>query len=389
MFLPGAIQLVLAMLWWALHLEGRLDGWTLLSGTALAESAAHTWLMLYGLFPFFVFGFLFTALPNWVNGGKVSRAEYVASASLMGGGSLLFYAGIYVPALALVAVALHGLGWGIGLVALLQVLRQAPAGDKRQPWIAWVSLSAGLAGEVAFLAWLAGGGDIFLRAVAALGIWGFLVPLFLAVCHRMVPWFTSRIVANYVIVRPYGPLWAMLAAAVAHGLLEVAEQRAWTWVVDLPLAVLAFWILSRWGIARSLHERLLAMLHIAFAWAAIAFALYGLDSLALWLGLAWGMGLAPLHALGIGFFGAMLLGMDSRVSLGHSGRPLKADAATWHLFWLAQVAALVRMLPDLLPGLMSYRLVSLSALVWLLAFGLWTWRYAPFYWRPRADGKPG
>ena len=38
-----------------------------------------------------------------------------------------------------------------------------------------------------------------------------------------------------------------------------------------------------------------------------------------------------------------------------------------------------------LPG----HLVSLSGLLWLLAFGGWAWKYAPLYWRPRADGKPG
>ncbi|NWG86285.1 MAG: NnrS family protein, partial [Hydrogenophilaceae bacterium] len=96
-----------------------------------------------------------------------------------------------------------------------------------------------------------------------------------------------------------------------------------------------------------------------------------------------------LHALGIGFFGSMLIGMASRVSLGHSGQALEADALTWWLFWLVQLAALVRLLPDLLPGIAPYRIASVAAAIWLVAFGGWAWRYAPYYWRPRADGKPG
>jgi uncharacterized protein involved in response to NO len=389
MFLPGAIQLVLTMLWWAVDLEGRFTGEHVLPEPAIADTPAHIWLMLYGLFPFFVFGFLFTALPNWVNGGKIPRPAYIASALLMTGGAVLFYGGIVSAPLAALAVALHVLGWAIGAGALLKVLRQAPAGDKRQPWVAWACVAAGLAGDAAFLAWLLTEEQVYFEAGAAIGIWAFLVPLFLAVCHRMLPWFTSRVVPNYVIVRPYGPLWVMLAACLGHGLLEALGQRQFTWLTDLPLAVLAFWFIARWGIARSLGERLLAVLHIAFLWAAIAFALYGLGSLMLFLDLAVGLGHAPLHALGIGFFGAMLVGMASRVSLGHSGRPLKADDLTWWVFWGVQIAALVRMLPDLPPDQMPYRLVSLSALIWLAAFGVWAWRYAPIYWRPRADGKPG
>jgi uncharacterized protein involved in response to NO len=84
----------------------------------------------------------------------------------------------------------------------------------------------------------------------------------------------------------------------------------------------------------------------------------------------------------------MLIGMASRVSLGHSGRSLQADGLTWALFWLIQGVALLRMLPDLVPGLPP-SLITLAGALWLLAFGLWTGKYAPMYWRPRADGKPG
>lgn len=30
-----------------------------------------------------------------------------------------------------------------------------------------------------------------------------------------------------------------------------------------------------------------------------------------------------------------------------------------------------------------------SMLLWLGAFALWAWRYAPAFWRPRSDGRPG
>jgi uncharacterized protein involved in response to NO len=179
----------------------------------------------------------------------------------------------------------------------------------------------------------------------------------------------------------------MLAASVGHGALVAAGRPAWTWPADLVLAALALWFTSRWGIARSFGVRLLAMLHIAFVWATLAFTLAALDGLAGLAGLATPFGLAPLHALAIGFFGSMLVGMASRVTLGHSGRKLEADGLTWGLFWLVQVTALVRMLPDLAAA--PYPLVVVSAGLWLLCFLPWSVRYAPAYWRPRADGKPG
>ncbi|MFA5083409.1 MAG: NnrS family protein [Hydrogenophilaceae bacterium] len=387
LFLSGAIQTVATMAWWLLILAGRLGGSAILPEPAVAAAAGHVWLMLYGLLPFFVFGFLFTAMPNWLETGPIPRRRYVATAALMSVGAALFYPGLYLPGLAIVAVLLHLAGWGVGLTALLASLRASGEPDRRHSWAAWAALVMGWLGGAACLGWLMGDAPWLLTLAVQLGVWGFLTPLFLVVCHRMIPWFTSRVVANYVMIRPYGALWIMLAASLGHGALIGSGQTGWTWLADLPLAALALWFTSRWGIARSFGVRLLAMLHIAFVWAALAFVLFALDSLATVMGWPVAFGLAPLHALAIGFFGSMLIGMASRVSLGHSGRKLEADNFTWALFWLVQGVAVVRMLPELLAA--PYVLIVVSAALWLLAFMPWAGRYGTYYWRPRADGKPG
>jgi uncharacterized protein involved in response to NO len=284
---------------------------------------------------------------------------------------------------------LHILGWSAALRGLLATLRGGKDPDKRHAWATWVALFLGAVAEAVMLAGLFFGHDEWLQPALELGIWGCLTPLFLTVCHRMIPYFTSRVVSNYVVIRPYALLWAMWSGCLVHAALAAAGQGSMTWLVDLLLAALAFWFSARWGLRRGFQVRLLAMLHVAFLWAGAAFALYGLDSLAGFLGLSWSAGHAPLHALGIGFFGAMLIGMASRVSLGHSGRALQADAATWWLFWLMQGVALLRMLPDMTAGLLPYRLVTLAGLAWLAVFGAWVWKYAPMTWRPRVDGKTG
>ena len=384
LFLPGAVQGVIAMVWWLLDLESRLAGGAGLALAGLPSPLLHGWLMVFGFFPFFVFGFLFTAAPNWVSGPAVARPAYVASMLGLSLGVLLLYLGQSIPGL-----LLHLLGWSVALQALLTTLRGGNDPDKRHAWATWAALALGAAAEALMLAGLFLDHWEWLQPGLELGIWGCLVPLFLSVCHRMIPFFTSRVLGNYVMVRPYGLLWAMWAACLLHVALFVTEWGSLTWLVDLPLAALAFWFSSRWGFMRGFQVRLLAMLHVAFLWAGIAFTLFGLDSLAGFIGLAWSAGNAPLHALGIGFFGAMLIGMASRVSLGHSGRALQADAATWRLFWLMQGVALLRMLPDLSAGALPDRLASLAGLAWLIVFGAWAWKYAPMTWRPRVDGKAG
>ena len=104
----------------------------------------------------------------------------------------------------------------------------------------------------------------------------------------------------------------------------------------------------------------------------------------------WALGRAPIHALGVGFFGGMLVAMVTRVTMGHSGRPLQMDRATLACFLGVQLAAASRVGSEIVaaPGAIRNLLLG-SALLWLVAFGAWSLRNARIYLAPRVDGKPG
>jgi uncharacterized protein involved in response to NO len=133
------------------------------------------------------------------------------------------------------------------------------------------------------------------------------------------------------------------------------------------------------------------MLHLALVAFAVALALYAVDSLATAAGHAGAVGLAPLHALTIGYFAATTVSMVSRVSLGHSGRALEADALTWWAFLGVLATAGVRAVADLwfVPPVLRLWLSVAAAVLWLAVFAVWGAKYLPIYLRPRADGRPG
>jgi uncharacterized membrane protein SirB2 len=107
--------------------------------------------------------------------------------------------------------------------------------------------------------------------------------------------------------------------------------------------------------AACLANRMVSVLHIAFAWLAPAFALFALQSCSGKLPGA-SVGQAPPACAGtLGFFASsMLIGMVSRVTLGHSGRPVLADRRDVDAaFCMMQAAtALLRVAGELpaLPG---------------------------------------
>jgi uncharacterized protein involved in response to NO len=389
-FFVGAVQGVAAIVWWLADLAGRYSGWYASPAWTVPAPWAHAYLFLYGLFPSFIFGFLLTAMPNWV-GTAPRRQRCVLAAALLGSGLLLLYVGLATtPGLAVAGLGVHLAGWLLALLELVRLLRLATSGNLAFPRFVVALLAAGWIGAATLFAALAFDAG-WAWDIGKRGVWFFLLPLFFSISHRMVPFFSSGVLPGYVLWRPRWVLWLVVAGSFAHGALEVAGEYRWLRAVDAPLAAVVLWAAIRWGLARCFAARLLAVLHLSLVGLAVALSLYAVQSATLAATGAAILGSGPLHAMTIGYFSAMAVAMVSRVSLGHSGNALIADGWTWVAFWGLLLTAVVRVLADLaraVPALWP-PLILASGLLFLVFFGLWTARYLPVYLRPRVDGRPG
>jgi len=389
MFLAGAVQMLLIMLFWLAELLGRAGpGWPPLP-LMLPSTFVHAFLMLYGVFPFFIFGFLFTVYPRWMGGPVVPATRYVVSFVLLSGGMLLFYAGLFVSHMLLaLALIVQLAGWAVVLYSLLAVYRQARNHGPHERLLNFALLAA-MTGILCFLYGVVTGSALAFQLARELGLWLFLLPVVFTVGHRMIPFFSQSALINYIMVRPSWGLPVMVVCAAAHVLFEVSGLSAWRFLADAPLAAAALHHSWVWQFRRSFHARLLAMLHIAFLWLGIGMTLYTVQSFVLLVTGTDLLGRAPLHALGIGFLTGMVVAMASRVTLGHSGRALEANDLTWRVLLGVNIAAVMRIVAEFVPGTAGNALSVLAALTWLVSFLLWNWLYTPMYLRPRLDQNPG
>jgi uncharacterized protein involved in response to NO len=233
---------------------------------------------------------------------------------------------------------------------------------------------------------VSGGSAAWAFASIKLGTFGFLLPVYLTVAHRMFPFFASNVVPGYV---PWRPMW-LLAVAFAlllvHLGLELVHAYAWLWIADAPLLVLALTLLWRWW-PRGKKPGLLTVLFLGLAWLPVTFALYLAQSLAYLQTGTYMFGRAPAHALFVGFFGSVLVAMVTRVTQGHSGRPLVMPAVAWFAFVALQAVAVARVFADLAPDPVRWH--AISAIGWLVALAPWVTRLGRIYLAPRIDGKPG
>ncbi|GAB1231645.1 NnrS family protein [Ferrigenium sp. UT4] len=391
MFFGGAVQTLLVMLWWLFELSTRYLFPQQTVAWPLFPTAIHIWLLLFGTLPFFFFGFLMTTFPRWMAGNEIPAARFVPAFALMFAGVLLFYAGlVFGRALLLLADVSLLAGWAVGLYALLRVLLDTRRGDKRHTIVLFIAFSIGWLALLSFLLWQLTGAHALLQLSLRAALWGFVLLVFATVAHRMIPFFTASALQQQDVPRPFWPWWTLLVASLVHGVLEFFNLSAWLWLADLPLAASALTLTYLWGFRRSFRNPLLAVLHVGFAWLSIAMLLYSVQSL--WLfthgGTAFILGLAPLHALTVGCYATLVIGMGTRVTLGHSGLPFVIDTPVKLMFAGIQFTALLRLAADLLPSHSGWLYLA-ATLLWLACFGPWVWRYLPAYWRPRADGQPG
>jgi uncharacterized protein involved in response to NO len=341
--------------------------------TAFAPRDWHVHEMLFGYVGAVIAGFLLTAIPNWT--GRLP---------IQGGPLAILFAAWLAGRL---AVTFSGLiGWQVALAAdaafllllAAAAVREIVAGRK---WnnlkvVGIISLLA--AANIAFHveAHLDGVAGYSTRAGIAL-----VVTLVCVIGGRIVPSFTR----NWLARREPGwlpvPFGRFDAVAMAVG---VCAMIAWVVAPSGRLVAGALGVagllhivrLARWAGYRTVSDRLVLVLHVAYAFVPAGFLLAALSALDL---------VAPsagIHAWTGGAIGSMTIGVMTRASLGHTGQALSASIATQFVYAAIVVAALARVCAALEPAHASPLLI-VAGVAWTAAFLGFALAYAPLLCRIR------
>ncbi len=338
----------------------------------------HAHEMLLGYSVAVIAGFLLTAVKNWTSKPTLTDDALAGLCLLWLYGRILpFYAELLPDALiALVDFAfLPALAWHISK-PILQT--------KYYSGLVFIGILLLLAlGNGLIHADLLG----LMQQTSAIGLQlvvATLIVLIVLIAGRVFPFFTERGLSGTLIIK--NPVLDGLAIASAvlvfavqlAGLSELIIASAATCAALINTARIAGWYVQRiW------YVPLLWVLYVGYAWIIVGFILTALAAYALVL-----PSLA-LHAFTLGGIGVLTLGMMARVSLGHTGRALKASNAIAIAFVLINLAAVLRVLaPIALPQ--GYNLLLyIATLSWLAAFALFVLVYAPILNRARIDGQVG
>ncbi len=368
-YLLAAVFAALAVPLWLAQYLGFLHGW---SHVGLGW---HMHEMVFGMAIAVIVGFLFTAAGNWTGLATPAGGHLAALAGLWLAGRVAM---LLAPAPLAAAVDIAFLP--LAAWPLYRVMKQS--GNKRNLFLPALLL---LLSVVNGLYHAAAMGLVALSPTAPIQAAILLIVVIESVIGgRVLPMFTRNGAPGSDAVsspkRDKAALILMVAAILAW---VCGAPGALAAPLALGAAATSLYRLAGWNPQRTLRVPLLWILHLSYAWIPLGFLLLAGAELNLL------PASAAFHALTVGSMAGLIIGMMTRTTLGHTGRPLKAGRAEVVMFYLIQMGALARLLAAIGPqGLRDAMLVN-AGLCWTLAFALYAISYAPYLSRPRVDGRAG
>lgn len=341
--------------------------------TAFAPRDWHAHEMLFGYVAAVVAGFLLTAIPNWTGRLPIQ------------GGPLALLFGSWVAGRAASSFS-DLLGWraACAIDAIFLILLAAStaweivAGRK---WnnlmvVAIVSLLAGANIAFHLEAHFNGVAEYTTRASIAL-----IVMLVCLIGGRIVPSFTRNWLAQRASGRlpvPFSQLdgVTMIIGAIAMAFWIIVPAGLPTAVALAAASVMHLVRLVRWAGERTFSDRLVLILHVAYAFVPAGYFLSALASIDY---VAPGAG---VHAWTSGAIGSMTIAVMTRASLGHTGHALRASVVVQTVYAAIVAAAVARVCAALEPS-QSVPLLAASGLGWTYAFFGFAIAYAPLLCRAR------
>lgn len=372
-FLAAAGFGVLAMARWLYWMT-----WPQAWQRGITPSWWHAHEMIFGFAMPVVAGFLLTAVANWTGlpGSRGRRLQ------------ILFGLWLVARVLLWLAPEWRLLAWLAEMLFILLLMFEL--GSRvwaRRQWRNMLFLPVLLALALLDSASYWKAADQTVTSHLHYGAVWMLTTLVVIIGGRVIPLFTGNRLGLQLAPLPQWFEYLAIGSAFLIGLITAIWpwHQAGPWLAWLCLAAGALHLvrMQRWQGWKTLGVPLLWSMHLSYL--CIPLAILGIAA----------TGGDPviskniIHLLAVGAISGMILAMMSRVSQGHTGRPLEVPAYMAWAFALLILAAMVRaILPLLAVGLtaLSWRL---SALLWIIAFGCFLYRYLPILTRPRADGKPG
>ncbi|OUR77457.1 hypothetical protein A9Q83_10925 [Alphaproteobacteria bacterium 46_93_T64] len=380
-FIAAAFYAVSTMSLWSAQMSGMTDILDRIVSMPLSIWHAHE--LIFGVIIAIVAGFLTTAVPVWTGTPRIRGAQLIFLFLLWFAGriAIVFSAKFPAEIVALIDLLLiPALAFTIAKPIITQKLWRNLGFI---PLLLLIMIGNTLI-HIEELGWGEDTAGVGIR----LSI-GLLILMTVVIGGRVIPFFTQNwLDRRDKKVTTATPEWIDRVTIISCLITVVASafptDEFLLTTLNVLTGVLILIRLSYWQGHHTTSDPMMWILHIGYAFMGLGFLAEALSL---------GTDLLPevlaQHVFTVGGLGVMILGMMSRIALGHTGRPLIIHPLITVAYLAMILSLLSRILtPLFLPDFYEAGL-ALAGISWVVAWVLYLIIYTPILLSPRSDGKAG
>lgn len=204
------------------------------------------------------------------------------------------------------------------------------------------------------------------------------------IAGRIIPFFTKNAVANSKATKNITIEWLShifsVLPFITYAVMDIDVLNILMFTTAAVVHMIRWCLWKPW---QTLQNPILLILPLSYLWIVFGFiAIASVYFKPSFFSLA-------LHSINIGLIGSIIIAMVSRVSLGHTGRKIKATKLMIASYIAIQLTALLRFLLGAIPSFNYLTSVKISGYLWSLAFILLFISLIPLLTKPRPDGRIG
>lgn len=335
--------------------------------------------MLFGYALAVIAGFLLAAVKNWTGQQTINGAKLAVLFSIWASARLLPILNIGSIEIVALLDCLFILSTGIAVaIPIIKVKQWAQIGVLA---ILFLMLTANVFYYAGLLGLIENGERIGIYSCLYL-----VLTMIFVMGRRVIPFFIERGVNENINLR--NRKWLDISSLVLFIALWFFDVIYLQSEIAGALAGILFVLhairLSDWHTKGLWQSSMLWVLYIAYSFLTLGFAL---KAAYVWLDVS---PFLSVHAFTVGGIGILTMGMMSRVTLGHTGRNVQQPPRGLSIaFMLLLASAFIRVLLPLIFAEKYALWISLSQILWIAGFGIFTFLFASMLIKPRIDGQPG
>lgn len=340
----------------------------------------HAYSLIFVVFIQFFLGFLFVVFPKFLMQSEIASKDYMRLffiyfiASLGIFLSLIFYSKVTIIFQILLLVAQI-----LSFKLLYNIHKKSVIKVKEDTKWILISLFIGLISHFIFLvASLDFVNSYFFSKLAInSGFYLFLFMIIFIVSQRMIPFFTTAKVPNYVINKSANIVQIIFYLLILKVILLSFENVKLNLIADIPLLYVISKELIKWKLPLFKVPSIVWVLYLGLYWIIVALLISITESVFAFVAPNFYFEKAVIHTLALGYFVTLLLGFGTRVILGHSGKVIVANKFATFIFIVMQFVVLLRIFSSICInfGFDYVFFINLTATIFTLLLVIWSSKY--------------